>query len=76
MAAEALNAGFGGPQESAVRLYSVGTLIAGLAMLKGVFSKYVACLGLVSGILGIAFGGLGVGPFFFIWIPLVGYKLS
>jgi hypothetical protein len=65
----------------------VGILITGLVMLKGIFSKSVAYLGLATGILGIV---SVVGPFFVsslgvaviiasilttVWVLFVGYRL-
>jgi hypothetical protein len=65
----------------------VGFLITGLVMLKGIFSKITAYLGVVSGILSIV---SVVGPFFVsslgltiiiasilitVWILFVGYRL-
>lgn len=66
---------------------SLGILIIGLVMLKGIFSKFTGYLGVVTGILGII---SVVGPFFLaalgmaaiitsvlttVWVFLVGYKL-
>ena len=66
---------------------AVGILITGVVMLKGIFNKSTAYLGLVTGILGIV---SVVGPFFVsalgviiiitsilttIWILVVGYRL-
>ncbi len=66
---------------------AVGILMTGLVMLKGIFSKSTAYLGLATGILGII---SVVGPFFVnalsvtiiitsvlttIWVLLVGYRL-
>ena len=66
---------------------SIGILITGLVMLKGIFSKSVAYLGMATGILGIV---AVVGPFFVnslsvtiiiasvlttVWILFVGYRL-
>jgi hypothetical protein len=66
---------------------AVGFLLTGLVMLKGIFSKSTAYLGLVSGILGIV---SVVGPFFVsslsvaiiiasalstVWVLFVGYRL-
>jgi hypothetical protein len=66
---------------------AVGYLISGLVMLKGIFSKSTAYLGLVSGILGIisvvgsvfvSFLGVTIIIASFlttVWVLLVGYKL-
>jgi hypothetical protein len=67
---------------------SIGTLIASLVMLKGIFSRGVAYLGIVVGVLGILYGGTVLGlrvlPNVFvaittvlsaIWFVLVGFKL-
>ena len=66
---------------------AVGILMAGFIMLKGIFSKSTAYLGLVTGILGIV---SVVGPFFVsalsatiivasvlttVWVLFVGYRL-
>jgi hypothetical protein len=66
---------------------AVGILMTGFVMLKGVFTKSTAYLGLVTGILGIV---SVVGPFFVsalsaaiivtsilttVWVLLVGYRL-
>jgi hypothetical protein len=66
---------------------SAGILLTGLVMLKGIFSKGTAYLGLATGVLGIV---AVVGPFFIsalsvtiiftsvlttVWALLVGYKL-
>jgi hypothetical protein len=71
----------------AILVPSLGILIIGLVMLKGVFSKITAYLGVVTGILGVI---SVVGPFFIaalgmaaiitsvlttVWILLVGHKL-
>jgi len=68
----------------------VSTLIIGLVMLKGIFRKSVAYLGLVGGVfglvgsayspalfpVGVLFIPSGIGFFlFFVWLILVGYKL-
>ncbi len=66
---------------------AVGILITGLVMLKGVFSKWIAYIGVSAGILGLepfpipALGILGViivaggAILFIIWVLVVGYKL-
>jgi hypothetical protein len=66
---------------------SVGILMIGFVMLQGIFSKTTACLGVVTGILGIV---AVAGPFFVsalsatiiiasvlttVWILFVGYRL-
>jgi len=65
---------------------SIGVLITGLVMLKGIFKRAVAYLGVVAGIIGIV-AGLGfLSPalaildvlnliLFGIWLLLVGWKL-
>ena len=60
---------------------STGILITGLVMLKGVFNKATAWLGIITGLLGIA-ALTGWGPAYILnavcatlWILLVGYKL-
>ncbi len=67
--------------------FAVGILITGLVMLKGVFSKWIAYVGVLAGILGLepfpipALGTLGViilaggGILLVIWLFVVGYKL-
>lgn len=65
----------------------IGILMTGLVMLKGIFSKSTAYLGLVTGILGIV---SVVGPFFVstlsvtiiiasalttVWVLFAGYRL-
>jgi hypothetical protein len=70
-----------------ILILAIGILTAGIVMLKGVFSKSTAYLGLVSGILGIV---AVVGPFFVsslsvtiviasvsttVWVLFVGYRL-
>jgi Domain of unknown function (DUF4386) len=71
----------------AILVPALGTLIIGLVMLKGTFSKFTAYLGVVTGILGII---SVVGPLFIaalgmtaiitsvfttVWVLLVGFKL-
>jgi hypothetical protein len=68
-------------------VFAVGILITGFVMLKGIFSKSTAYLGLIAGILGIV---SVVGPFFVsalsatiiftsvlvtVWVLFVGYSL-
>lgn len=70
-----------------ILVLSFGILLIGLVMLKGIFSKSTAYLGLVTGILGIV---SGVGPLFvstlsvtviitsvltIVWVLFVGYRL-
>ena len=64
-------------------LYAVGVLIISLAMLKGVFSRAVAYLGIVSGVVGIVCESLrpvmgasyGIYGILLIWLVAVGWKL-
>jgi hypothetical protein len=71
----------------AILVPAVGILITGLVMLKGIFSKTTAYLGLVAGILGVV---SVVGPVFIsalgvavigssvittVWVLLLGYRL-
>ena len=71
----------------AILVPSIGILITGLVMLKGIFSKGTAYLGLVTGTLGIV---SVVGPFFVsslsltviitsvlttVWVLFAGYRL-
>lgn len=67
-------------------ILSLGILIASLVMRKGIFSKLVANLGVLTALVGIAYGvsvvlpalGIFVGPSAedeTIWFLLVGYKL-
>jgi hypothetical protein len=64
-------------------LYAVGVLILSLAMLRGVFHKAVAYLGIVSGVVGIVCESLrpvigawyGIYGILLIWLLAVGWKL-
>ena len=64
-------------------LYAVGVLIISLAMLKGVFSRAVAYLGIVSGVVGMVCESLrpvmgasyGIYGILLIWLVAVGWKL-
>jgi len=65
----------------AIVILSSGILVIGLVMLKGVFRKTTAYLGLVTGVLGIvSIAGLGVTIILnalcaTVWVLLVGYRL-
>ena len=65
----------------AIVILSSGILVIGLVMLKGVFRKATAYLGLVTGVLGIvSIAGLGVTIILnalcaTVWVLLVGYRL-
>ena len=65
----------------AIVTLSTGILLTGFVMLKGVFNKVTACLGLATGFLGIvSLTGLGlaiIGNALFatVWLLFVGYKL-
>lgn len=65
----------------AIGTLSFGFLIIGFVMLKGVFSKITAYLGILTGILGIAaVAGVGIAVilnalFATIWLFFVGYRL-
>jgi len=65
----------------AIVILSSGILVIGLVMLKGVFRKTTAYLGLLTGVLGIvSLAGLGVTIIAnalcaTVWILLVGYRL-
>jgi hypothetical protein len=65
----------------AIMILSSAFLMIGIVMLKGIFSRTTAYLGVVTGILGIvAIGGFGVAIILnavcaTIWILLVGYRL-
>jgi hypothetical protein len=60
---------------------SIGILVTGLVMLRGVFDKFTAWLAVVVGLLGIAaLTGFGVAVYgnallFTVWLFFVGYRL-
>jgi uncharacterized protein DUF4386 len=65
-------------------LTTVGMLIVALVMLRGIFPKWIAYLGIVTGLLGIASealrpvieGGYGIyGVLLLVWMGAVGWKL-
>jgi hypothetical protein len=65
----------------AIGTLSFGFLVIGIVMLKGVFSKLTAYLGIVTGLLGIlAVAGVGIAVILnallaTVWLFFVGYKL-
>jgi hypothetical protein len=64
-------------------LYAVGILILSLAMVKGVFSRFVAYLGMVTGVVGIVCeslrpligGWYGLYGILLLWLLAVGWQL-
>jgi hypothetical protein len=65
----------------AIVIPSIGTLVTGLVMLRGVFNKFTAYLAVIVGVFGIAsLSGLGVAIYgnallFTIWLFFVAYRL-
>jgi hypothetical protein len=64
-------------------LYALGVLLLSLAMLRGVFPRLVAYLGILTGLVGIVCESLRpvIGPWYglygvlFLWVAAVGWRL-